>query len=326
MKRHVPSGFTLTELLAVISIIGVLVMLLLPGVQSAREAARRAQCANHLIQLIIAVQNYEDAIKSYPPGTIDAQRPIANLPQGYHHSWLIQILPYIELQNVYRHIDPAVSVYHRDNWSVRSQSAPRLLRCPSSVGPSSLAEYAAVHHDVEAPIDTDNHGVFFLNSHIRRRDVTDGLTNTLFLGEKLPLAGDMGWMSGTRATLRNTGTRPNALNKTARVNGGYSSWSYGDDPDELTTSQGFVLVDTTQYIKSASEIERTQDELAAGFPIVNGLPTNPTAVGGFESQHPGGVNFAFGDGSLRFLCNTIDLQVYQQLGHRADGQLLSEEF
>lgn len=330
MNRHVPTGFTLTELLAVIGIIGMLVFLMIPAIQSTREVARRTSCASNLIQLIIAVQNYEDAIRAYPPGTVDAQGPISNLPQGYHHNWVEQLLPYLELQNHYRHVDRTVSVYHPNNAPVRNRVASRLFRCPSSVAPDNgLTEYAAVHHDLESPIDSDNHGVFFLNSHVRRLDVSDGHSQTLFLGEKLPLAGDLRWLSGTRATLRNTGTRINALNKWAKVRGGYGwhRYNYYDDDVEPVDSQGFVLVDTApQGDASEDEVLRTQEEIAAGLPIVNGLPTNPTAVGGFESYHVSGVNFAFGDGSIRFIHNTIDIQVYQRLGHRADGQLLSEEF
>ena len=319
MSRHAPFGFTLTEMLVVIGIIGILVMLLLPGVQAAREGARRAQCANNLVQMIIAVQNYEDAIRAYPPGTVDAQGPISNFPQGYHHNWIEQLLPYLESQNAYRNVDRSVGVYHRNNRPLRARSVPRFLKCPSSVALDVLAEYAAVHHDCESPIDVDNQGVFFLNSRVRRLDVSDGVSNTLFLGEKLPLAGDLGWLSGTRSTLRNTGTRINAVTKQARM----STW-YGPDP---TTSQGFALIDTALAADdSEEEIQRTQQEVAAGLPIVNGLPTNPTAVGGFESQHPGGVNFTCGDGSIHFIPNTIDMQVYQRLGHRADGQLQSEDF
>lgn len=323
MMRHSKSGLTLTELLAVIAIIGVLVALLLPAIQNARERARQMQCASNLIQLIIAVQNYEDAVNAYPPGTIDESGPIVNLPQGYHHNWIEQILPYLELQNQYRHLDRTVSIYHRSNSPLRQQVGSYLFRCPSSVAPDTgLTEYAAVHHHVESPIDVDDNGVFFLNSRVRRSEVTDGHSNTLFLGEKLPLAGDMGWLSGTRATLRNTGTRLNALNKAARVSGyrSLSGWS------DTMTGQGFVLVDTTQYETSEEEVKRINELIAAGTPIVSGLPTNPTAVGGFESQHNEGVNFVFGDGSLRFIRDTIDMQVYQRLGHRADGQLLSEDF
>jgi prepilin-type N-terminal cleavage/methylation domain-containing protein/prepilin-type processing-associated H-X9-DG protein len=328
MSRHSSRGFTLVELLVVIAIIGILVALLLPAVQAAREGARRSMCANNLVQLIIAVQNYEDAVKAYPPGTIDAQGPITNVSRGYHHNWIEQILPHLELQNAYHHIDRSVGIYHRNNKRLRTLAVSSLLRCPSSVAPDrGLTEYAAVHHDVESPIDSDNHGVFYLNSHIRRLDVSDGCSNTLFLGEKLPLAGDLGWLSGTRSTLRNTGTRINSPTKWGKIRGGYRSWNNSRDRSSTSEEQGFVLVDTAPAGEaSEDEVSRTQAEIAAGLPIVNGLPTNPTAVGGFESEHPSGVNFAFGDGSLRFIKSTIDMRVYKRLGHRADGELLSEVF
>src|SRR5215813_6754415 len=101
-------AFTLVELLVVIAIIGVLVALLLPAVQVAREAARRSQCGSHLSQLIVAVNNYELAHGAYPPGTIEPKGPIASVPTGYHHNWIVQILPYIEEQNAWKAIDKTV--------------------------------------------------------------------------------------------------------------------------------------------------------------------------------------------------------------------------
>lgn len=324
MNRHSPLGFTLTELLVVIAIIGILISLLLPGVQEAREGARRMSCSNNLLQLIVAVQNYEDAIRAYPPGTVDAQGPISNLPQGYHHNWIAQILPYLEMKDAYHRIDRSVSIYHVNNRPVRRNAVGGMFVCASSAIFAPLStNYAAVHHDVEAPINTDNHGVFYLNSRVRRLDVSDGLTNTLFMGEKLPLAGDLGWLSGTRATLRNTGVPVNSLNQWARSQG----WSYTRWGGQAAEGQGFVLLDTAPTGEASDDdVARTQQQIAAGLPIVNGLPTNPTAVGGFESEHAGGVNFACGDGNIRFIKDTIDMQVYQRLGHRADGQLLSEDF
>ncbi len=319
MNRHSPAGLTIVELIAVIAIIGILFMLLLPGVQSARDGARRMSCSSNLVQLMIAVQNYENAIEAYPPGTIDAQGPIFNVAFGYHHNWIEQILPYLELQNTYHHVDRSVSVYHWNNAPVRLEVPSGPFRCPSSVAPNGgLSEYAAVHHDVESPIDTDNHGVFFLNSRIRRLDVSDGHSNTLFLGEKLPLAGDMGWLSGTRSTLRNTGTRINAVDKTGRINAGRADGA-------AVNSLGFLPLGDTPppWLTGETEVDPPIQNSAA---ILNGLPTTPTAVGGFESNHDGGVNFVLGDGSLRFVRNTIDMRVYQRLGHRADGQLLSEDF
>src|SRR5688572_22625920 len=173
MKPTRRSAFTLVELLVVIAIIGVLVALLLPAVQAAREAARRAQCMNHLNQLIIAVHNYEMAHSVYPPGTIDAKGPIVNARVGYHHSWTIQILPYLEEQNTWKAVDKTVSVYHAKNLPV-AVSMPRLFSCPSSPAPQGNACYAGVHNDSEKPIDINDNGVFFLNSRLTYDDVTDG--------------------------------------------------------------------------------------------------------------------------------------------------------
>jgi prepilin-type N-terminal cleavage/methylation domain-containing protein len=202
------TGFTLVELLVVIAIIGVLVALLLPAIQAAREAARRTQCANQLAQLIVAVHNYEMAHSLYPPGTIEAQGPIQNHSWGYHHNWIIQLLPYMEQSAKYNHIDRSVGVYHPNNFPVRILTMGTLI-CPSQASATDgYSSYAAVHHDVEAPIDANNNGVFFLNSRIGYQDVKDGSAWTIFLGEKLIEQGDLGWMSGTNATLRNTGATP----------------------------------------------------------------------------------------------------------------------
>ncbi len=96
MKRPKSFAFTLVELLVVIAIIGILIALLLPAVQSAREAARRASCMNNLTQLGLALSNYEMANGALPPGTTESKGPIHNIAQGVHISWLVQILPFIE--------------------------------------------------------------------------------------------------------------------------------------------------------------------------------------------------------------------------------------
>src|SRR5688572_2501650 len=185
MNRFHRSAFTLVELLVVIAIIGVLVALLLPAVQSAREAARRATCASNLNQLILAVHNYDMAHGIYPPGTIDAKGPIMNVPLGYHHNWIIQSLPYLEEQNTWKAIDKSLSVYDKKNAPV-VLAMPRIMNCPSSASPRGNACYAGVHHDQEKPIDAKDNGVFFLNSLLRYDDVSDGSAHTLFLGEKIP--------------------------------------------------------------------------------------------------------------------------------------------
>src|SRR5205807_222863 len=110
-----PRGFTLIELLVVIAIIAVLIALLLPAVQSAREAARRSQCSNNLMQLAIALQNYEGSYEVFPPGVVNDTGPILDQPKGYHFGWLVRILPYCEMRNTYNHFNLSVSVYDTPN-------------------------------------------------------------------------------------------------------------------------------------------------------------------------------------------------------------------
>ena len=188
MRKAQCRGFTLVELLVVIAIIGILIALLLPAVQAAREAARRIQCTNNLAQLGLALQNYDGAHETLPPGVVNPDGPIRNTPQGYHMSWLVQLLPYVEEQVTFKYVDFAVGAYHKNNEEVlRTEVAT--FACPSDPRRYSAAErwtsnYAGCHHDVEAPIDADNHGVFFLNSDVHSRDISDGATQTIFLGDE----------------------------------------------------------------------------------------------------------------------------------------------
>jgi prepilin-type N-terminal cleavage/methylation domain-containing protein/prepilin-type processing-associated H-X9-DG protein len=288
------AGFTLIELLVVIAIIAVLIALLLPAVQAAREAARRAQCVNNLMQVGVAIQNYESAHEVLPPGVVNPTGPVANSARGYHFSWMVQILPYIEQSNAFRKINFGAGVYDQANSSVRAHVINVLL-CPSDAGPSTangtaMNNYAACHNDVEAPIDANNKGAFFLNSAVRFEDITDGTSFTLFVGEK-PLQGnDLGWMSGTRATLRNTGTSIN--NALTRFGAGAALGSVDDESDEPEP------------------------------PVAPGEPDPRFNVGGYASRHPGGANFAFGDGSVRFLKNSISPRIFRRLGNREDGELV----
>jgi prepilin-type processing-associated H-X9-DG protein len=309
-------AFTMVEVLVVITTIGILVAMLLPAVNSAREAARRLTCSRNLAQTILAVHQYESTFSCYPPGTLEDKGPILNQPTGYHHGWITQILPYIEQKTAYGHIDRNVGVYHANNLPVRRVVIP-ILRCPSTpAAGQGYSDYAGVHNDLEVPIDADNNGIFFLNSHIRYRDVLDGTSNTLFIGEKHTIPGDLGWMSGTRSTLRNMGTPPTSiafLFAMSRPPGVAEVVS----PPAL---EGRELMNALFGIWSTPGFARA--DKANRFV----LPKDPlVAVGGFGRSHPGGTNFAAGDGSVRFISGGYNFPILHALANRADRGLIDTD-
>ncbi len=213
-------AFTLVELLVVIAIIGTLVGLLLPAVQAAREAARRCSCLNNTTQLGLALHNHEFHTGHFPAGVINPDGPIRNEAVGQHLSWTVQVLPYMEQNSLFRMFDQQAGAYAEVNDTLR-RSNIEVLRCPSSPGPRGgdqsstpigWSSYAGCHNSIEAPIDVGNDGLLFLNSRIRFDDILDGSSHTLLVSEHVfedPIDGVspvvLGWPSGTRATLRNTG-------------------------------------------------------------------------------------------------------------------------
>ena len=333
MSRRKHSAFTLVELLVVIAIIGILIALLLPAVQAAREAARRANCTNNLAQIGTALTNYQSAHLCLPPGTTDAKGPIYNVPQGNHISWMVHILPYIEEQNAFNQIDLALGAYGKKNAPVRSLSIG-LFNCPSYPGSSfvggpasskiaGLSNYAGCHNDAEAPIDENNNGVLYLNSRNRDKDVTDGTTHTIYVGEKLGAEWDLGWMSGTRATLRNCGT---PINQTPWD---YGSLSTGAGPPGTTpawanlvdTGRGPAMPSPLADADKGAVAEAKAPDAAA--PTVIPTSAEDLKVGGFGSCHPTVTNFLFGDGAVQSVGDDIDPDILKQLGSRNDGKLLT---
>ena len=340
MKR---SAFTLVELLVVIAIIGMLIALLLPAVQAAREGARRTQCATKLMQLSIAAKNYEQSFGVLPSGTVNETGPIRNVPMGNHMGWIPRLLPFIEQSVLYAEIDFSKGVYDPENRAVWLGS-PRLhfFLCPSDGGGLSYSRgtgnasnlynpgavnYMACHSSTETPIDRDNDGVFFLNSKLRSRDIPDGTSNTFFFGEAsiitdsqigqeprgyygaprtVIVAGDaegpfvyanLGWMSGTPGTIRNTGNPPNVYV------GPFANWTMPNEVlERLTTEEGDADA------KPVLPAETWAEELPGQF-----------LVGGFGAYHPQVLNFAFGDGSVRNISIGISPEVYRQLGSRGSG-------
>ena len=299
----VARAFTLIELLVVIAIISVLIALLLPAVQAAREAARRAQCLNNLMQVGMALQNYEGAFERLPPGVVNDSGPVLDQPKGYHFGWITQILPFFEQRNVYNHLNFKVSVYAAHNSTSRTMLIDGFV-CPSDNagtrrGASGLAmtSYAGCHNDIEAPISAKDNGVLFLNSSVRLDDVTDGTSQTIFVAEKINDGLDQGWASGTRASLRNMGSRSNTRGR------GLVTFLIDNDEGEAVEVEPAAV----------NDVSVTNDKMSAKF------------VGGFGSRHPGGWNCALGDGSVRFLRSGVSPHVRRLLANRADGDLLSSD-
>lgn len=336
-RRHARSaGFTAIELTIAVGVIAVLVALLLPAVQQARENARKCQCRNNLMNIGFALQSYSHTFGRLPPGSVNDTAPVLSRVEGYHMSWIAQLLPYLDRPGVYRKLDFRHSAYASANAGARATSLG-FLNCPSnprslqstlpvasnstsdSAAPPADAEvppsmslndwaadqnvtflsvYAGCYHDSELPIDVDQHGVLFLNSGVRWREITDGRACTIAVGEVTSdLLRNAGWIAGTRATLRNTGL---PINQPA------------------ITAPG-MPVDTAAWTGNWELTPSQAEEL--GMPVVD----YSRVVGGFGSVHSGGAHFLFADGSVRFLAANIDFDAYRRMGHRSDGELSPEE-
>ena len=324
-------GFTLIELLGVIAIIAILVALLLPAVQQAREAARRSSCKNNLKQIGLALHNYHDINNCLPIGCLFRDRGDDGPWPSNRSTWLARLLPQLEQNALYDRMD-----FERDNASgagwdpnnVRTEEVAA-FRCPSDPGtrgttnrsgfaPTSYV--ASIGHTFRLYGDggttaNSSHGnyiqgngtwarmvlntggeegVFATNSHCRFRDITDGTSNTMAVSECL-VGSDVKELDGGDAN-DCTGNPERAL----RPDRGYS-WMYG-------TAATWPF--TTTRTPNSREVDCER------FSVY----VNMAAA----SQHKGGVQVVLADGSVRFVSENINLQTWRDLGQRNDGNVLGE--
>jgi prepilin-type N-terminal cleavage/methylation domain-containing protein/prepilin-type processing-associated H-X9-DG protein len=304
-------GFTLVELLVVITIIGILIALLLPAVQAAREAARKMQCSNNLKQIGLAMHNYHTAIGTFPPGEIAVG---INLGTNYTN-WAIAILPYMELQNLYSQYNQNATNDHASNQAVRETLVPA-YSCPSDLdatildtpatGPQLQFRRGSYHCSAgyAGPLSDGTYCVYYGYGHpewecrqswrgplhpvgdqstFRRTesvaDVRDGTSNTMMVGEYA------------------TVTRPQQRAFWANAYGRYAL-------SPTVPESRAMLGDFEQ---------------CANLPGADG--TNP-CKGNWSSMHAGGAfNMLFCDGSVRSLMSTIDLTLLGGLASMDGGEV-----
>lgn len=304
-------GFTLVELLVVIAIIGVLIALLLPAVQAAREAARRTQCTNQLKQIGLGLHNYHDTFQTLPPGMVNNRRT----------AWAALMLPYVEQNALHESlgISQGAQMQTDGNNQVEQQIVVEVYRCPSDTAPdinTSRANKASANYvgnfgavETEPNPDASNRmqvkvnsgdgkidgvippGIFGINSRTKFRDITDGMSNTIGVGERA-------WSM-------------NNVNYDCLA----AVWS---------SASG-------SKFNSGNNASMMASILAIGGSGINQTDANHGCKVGFGSRHPGGSQFMFMDASIHFLSETIEYNnnpavnsTLEYLLNKSDGQVVGD--
>ena len=312
-------AFTLIELLVVIAIIAVLLALFLPAVQSAREAARRIQCANNFRQIILAMHTYHDATSAFPPGWVSRPDPLTGDNAGPGWGWIALMLPAIEQSGTFNSINFLLPIESEAN-QTGCMTQLHIFACPSDASfvpsftvvdssttnlalgdpicdvasssyvgcfgtgdPSSLYPFSATD---EPPGRDNGDGIFFRNRSVTIAAITDGTSQTIAVGERsqnLSRATWVGAVTGAAVPITEL-----------QAEGG------------LSPEGGDALV-----VSHTGELD--------------GPNSRPAHADQFWSRHPGGAQFAFVDGSVRFLKEKRPLAIFQAMATRAGGEVLSDD-
>lgn len=339
-------AFTLVELLVVIAIIGILVSLLLPAVQAAREASRRTSCTNHLKQISLALHHFHDSHNRYPGGCPSKTCPGYESIAAWQYRWgpLAMLTPYIEQFNVYQSLNMDVPLYghtgstfgggygvHPDNQVPVSQEIA-LYYCPSDRGKKIEPEFGATNYlscyGRGAPTSTgtafsDTDGLFKEGDGLRFADVIDGTSNTAAFSESL--LPTEGYYSTTPLLSLPTFELTPQNKDVVMVNA-----SSAADP--------FLTVAfCTQFGQPVARHTLRGRRWVDGFywytayyhwwgpnsPIPDCAKSQPMRAlwQMARSRHPGGVNVGFADGSVHFVSDSVDLETWRALGSRNGGEV-----
>jgi prepilin-type N-terminal cleavage/methylation domain-containing protein/prepilin-type processing-associated H-X9-DG protein len=298
-------GFTLIELLVVIAIIAILIGLLLPAVQKVREAAARTQCSNNLKQIGTAFHNYHSAHDRFPPGFVSLAASTDAESEGPGWGWGAILLPYLEQDNLHRQIDFTKDIADPANAAARVRPL-KVFLCPSDSPPSPVitvsggsgpicdvayANYVGVGGTFEVSAFPDtNTGVLIRDKTLKNRgfkvtDITDGSSLTIFAGEReSKRSPQTTWVGAV------TGVLVPPLNPAFEEEECHILCTTNTG----TAADGRTPNNTLGHVEDAS------------------------------SRHPGGVNFLFGDGSVRFFRQSIDPVTWERVGTRAGGEVVGD--
>ncbi len=303
------TAFTLVELLVVIAIIGILVGLLLPAVQAAREAARRMQCTNNLKQLGLALHNYHDTHKRLPFASGGTTPPSGS--PGY--SAVSLMLPYMEQTPLYSTIDFKKPLTDPTNTAARLQVVPGFL-CPSDKENPQPQSGGAINYMVNKGSlhwwsDPSQNGVFLPGRSFKFADITDGLSNTSAFSERLLTDGNNGIVDLQSDVFLGSGDPANPDQAIQMC--------YATDATNLANQ--FPLFMGAPWLNGQHTYLHVDvpNRRSCGF-----YPTKATMPA--SSRHTGGVNMTLCDGSVRFVAQTIDLQLWRAIGTRNVGETIGD--
>jgi prepilin-type N-terminal cleavage/methylation domain-containing protein len=342
MRGPHPKGFTLVELLVVIAIIGILVALLLPAVQAARESARRAQCTNNLKQLGIALHNYTDATRKFPPSTMQATPQAGGFENGtlgefFAFGSLALLMPYMEGNTVYNTMDFRQPIYVPGGGSDGYNISPAntlaagtlvpMYLCPSdqfrsvssdygvaALGPVNYAACVGTGINFGSPFDTD--GPFYAQSSTSPADLLDGLSNTAAFSECLLGTGP----ENAVGSVPNNDIQsiyafiPGPVSNAACAAAGL--WN-------STNNKGFLWLVGELRCTSYNHYYTPNQVIwdCIGFDPDNGYAT--TGWHAARSRHPAGVNLTLADGSVRWVSTDINAFIWRAMATRAGRESLT---
>lgn len=341
MNGRARAAFTLVELLVVIAIIGILVALLLPAIQSAREAARKTQCINNLKQYGVALHNYESANKAFPPG---GRIRVGFIGYVSGHSALLDYLEEAGVSSAYDYSKP-----WKEQTAELSAVAIKTFNCPSTTEPNPLEHtllgqvvnnsvygtsdyifckgsndawcmFGSGNELLPGPIPYEERGIFMLNDQTSIRKITDGTSQTIAMGEGA---------SGIEFSVCHLAgcTTPALDPNTGNPMPAGAAWIISEPNSTPYYSQGLVTTSSFGCMMEPMNKTPVTDTFVSVLAIGNcssSADGGPHSTSNFRSPHTGGCNFLYADASVAFVNENIDMLIYRAKSTIAGGEVCSE--